>query len=398
MKPLKLITIFIVSQIQIINAQYNSNLQIDYFGQTPPGDKAVVFAPDFISRKDWYVQNACFSHDGKEFVFVKTDSAWTRYSLMYTHIDKNGKWTEPTELFPDENVPFFSYNDSILYFSHSEVDLHNKGNIYISRKTVSGWAKPEKLSYPINSDDGDEWEISESKNGTLYFSSTRQGARGIDLYTSKLENGKYINAENLGETINSNSTDECPYIAPDESFLIFNSWRYNPKFLGNNLYISYRNNDGTWSDIKDLGESINTDDLDIYPYITPDGKYFIFTRHSFLGKNTYSKIFWISTSFLDEVKKSKDSVFKSLTLSTEDLDQYPGSYSIPQSPDKIEVLRDNSTLLVKFKNQPIILLDAIEKDVFIQGAYIFKFVPEKQELIISIHGGKEIGRFTKEKQ
>ena len=148
MRLLKLITIFIVSLIQIINAQYNSNLKIDYFGQNPPGDTAVVFAPDFISRNGWYVQNACFSHDGKEFVFVKSDSAWTRHSLMYTHIDKNGKWTEPTELFPDVNVPFFSYNDSILYFSHA---LNKKGDIYISRRIAAGWSKPEKLSYPINS-------------------------------------------------------------------------------------------------------------------------------------------------------------------------------------------------------------------------------------------------------
>ena len=202
---------------------------------------------------------------------------------------------------------------------------------------------------PLTLDDGDQWELSESKNGTLYFSSTRQGARGIDLYTSKLENGKYIKAENLGEPINSNSTDECPYIAPDESFLIFNSWRYNPKFLGNNLYISYKNNDGTWSDLKDLGESVNSNDLDIYPYITPDGKYFMFTRHNYLGKTTYLKIFWISASCLDKVKKSKDSVFKPLTLSTVDLDKYPGNYSIPQSSDKIEVLKDKNTLLVKFK-------------------------------------------------
>lgn len=384
--------------IQNIKAQFKE-VNINYFGQTPPGNKAVVFAPDFICRDGWYVQNCSFSQNGKEFVFVRTDSAWNVFSLMYTHYE-NGKWTEPVELFPGEKnlgMPFFSYNDSIIYFSNSLVDIRHDGDIYISKRSSLGWTKPEKFSSPVNSDDGSEWEISEARNGTLYFSSTRKGARTVDNYLSKPENGKYIHVENLGEPVNTVSADECPYISPDESFLIFNSWRYNPKFLGNNFYISYKNNNGTWSDMKDLGEKVNTNDLDIYPYITPDGKYFMFTRRSYLKNDTYSKIYWISTEFLNKIKKSKDFAFKPLSLSSDDLDKYLGVYSNPKIPFKIEISKTKNTLKGKSTGQPEFEMDAIGKDLFSPGGYILKFTPEKNELIVSNNDGSEIGRFTKEK-
>ncbi len=91
--------------------------------------------------------------------------------------------------------------------------------------------------------------------------------------------------------------DECPYIAPDESYLVLDLWRYNPKYKGNNLYIIFRNKDGSCTNSKDLGAGINKDYLNIYPNVTPDGKYLLFTIRNDLGSGaTYLKLYWVSTS------------------------------------------------------------------------------------------------------
>ncbi len=270
----------------------NDTLKINYFGQIPPGNKAAVFSPDFISRKDWWVQNGCFSPDGKEFVFTITDQGWTFGDIMYTKYI-GGKWSEPDTLFINAWVSCFSQDGNSLYITDYG---HGDSNIWVSKRTITGWQEPVKIPYPVS--DGHEYEVSITANGTLYFSSDRPGGYGrTDLYRAELTDGKYKTVEHLIFPINTSYMDECPYIAPDESYMVFNSWKYNPNYKGNNLYITYRNKDGSWTTPKDLGAGVNTDYLDIYPNVTPDGKYLLFTIRNDLGYGaTYSKLYWVSTS------------------------------------------------------------------------------------------------------
>jgi hypothetical protein len=45
---------------------------------------------------------------------------------------------------------------------------------------------------------------------------------------------------------------------------------------GNDLYISYRQQDGTWSKGYNLGPKVNTAAEELGPRISPDGKYLFF--------------------------------------------------------------------------------------------------------------------------
>lgn len=89
-------------------------------------------------------------------------------------------------------------------------------------------------------------------------------------------NGKYSKPENLGDEIYSKYYDGDPYIAPDESFLIFVSYN-RPEGLGDgDLYLSFNQN-GRWTPAKNLGAPINSSALDFCPNMSPDGRYFFFT-------------------------------------------------------------------------------------------------------------------------
>jgi len=74
------------------------------------------------------------------------------------------------------------------------------------------------------------------------------------------------------------STDQgagtgLPYIAPDESFMIFMAGGGRPDSLGGyDFYISYNRN-GQWTKAKNFGAPINSSADEFSAKITPDGKY-----------------------------------------------------------------------------------------------------------------------------
>jgi len=279
-------------------------VNINYFGVTAPNNKPKLFNPDFISDSS-FIQNGFFSSDGKEFYYVETDGNWS-YSHIFYVKNINGKYSEPVQLFSELPIclsPFVSYNNDKIVFISSQSDSIISGDVFIAKREGNAWNKPEVMSTPVNSE-YDEWEVSLSKNGTIYFSSNRPGGYGeMDIYKSVFINENYNKTENLGRPINTPSLDECAYIAPDESYIIFNSWKQS-KHKGNNLYISFNNN-GKWTNPKGLGDNINTDQLDIYPHVSPDGKYIFFTiREKPFNCVEPSKLYWVSSSIIDSLRNT----------------------------------------------------------------------------------------------
>ena len=61
-----------------------------------------------------------------------------------------------------------------------------------------------------------------TNNGTLYLKSLRGGGIGGSiLYRSRLIDTVYSQVENLGNIIHTVSGESEPFMAPDESYLIF---------------------------------------------------------------------------------------------------------------------------------------------------------------------------------
>jgi Tol biopolymer transport system component len=77
--------------------------------------------------------------------------------------------------------------------------------------------------------------------------------------------------------INTKYLEHDPFIAPDESYLLFTSVDRPGGFGTGDLYISSRMKDGTWTEAKNLGKVFNTNGYDFCPIVSPDGKYFFFS-------------------------------------------------------------------------------------------------------------------------
>jgi Tol biopolymer transport system component len=91
----------------------------------------------------------------------------------------------------------------------------------------------------------------------------------------------------------------APFIAPDESYLIFCSTRGLPDYDEGDLFISFRQPGGSWTDPVTMGEPINTNQMERFSALSPDGKYLFFTRWT---PDYDEDVYWVSASIIDKLK------------------------------------------------------------------------------------------------
>ena len=286
-----------------------------YLGQKPPGMTPEKFAPGIVTTD---IGETCpaFSPDGKRFVFMRFDarewdSGIKQYSTLMTEF-KNGRWTKPEPMPLNFNTDYLDWNynfgpDSDTFYFTSRRPQSGEGppvpaDIWMIHKSSAGWSDPQRLPYPINTDEFFDSNPCFANNGTLYFTSQREGGFGrSDLYRSELMDGEYREVENLGPAVNTEYSEFDLQIAPDESYIIFVSNRpggHECMGYRNDLYVSFRKNDGSWTEPQNLGEEVNTIG-GVALTLTSDGKYLLFTGQ---GKEPNSDIYWVSTKIIENLK------------------------------------------------------------------------------------------------
>jgi hypothetical protein len=109
----------------------------------------------------------------------------------------------------------------------------------------------------------------------------------------------WADAVSLGPTVNAGGALHA-WIAPDESFMLFNSGR-SGSHTQLDIWISFRDAAGTWSVPQNLGEPINSGaDAILCPTLSPDGDYLFFTRLD-MASGT-GRIYWAKADFLRDLR------------------------------------------------------------------------------------------------
>jgi Tol biopolymer transport system component len=112
----------------------------------------------------------------------------------------------------------------------------------------------------------------------LYFGSDRAGGKGrTDLWRCRpAADGSYAPAENLGDSLNTPFNEFEPWIAPDQSYLLFMAGGRPESRGGFDLYVSYPRGD-TWSRPVNLGDKVNSSGNELSPHLSFDGRTFYWT-------------------------------------------------------------------------------------------------------------------------
>lgn len=267
-----------------------------YFGQKTPGLTAEIFAPGVISLEGRYEHSVSFSPDLDEIYF--TGSWKDKSTHIYYSILKNNKWSTPQKANftkgkkKEEMESFMNLKGDKIYFTAYDSIFGDEKIWYVDRLKDS-WSDAKKLESPINDDM--VFYSNQAKNGDLYYFNISKRK----TYYAPNKNGKFPEVKEI------NIRGAHAFISPNEDYIVINARNREKAERKSDIYVYFKEKDGTWSKAFNLGEGINSNFLETCPSITPDGKYLFFGRYN--EKDGLSNIYWASTEVIHQLK---DAYFK----------------------------------------------------------------------------------------
>lgn len=271
---------------QLINYCSNAKILIQHPVKTdiqnigkPPNTEAAEYSPVITPDEETliYTYRGKESSGGLRDIFDKPNDYGFYYEDIFVSHKIDGKWQSP-ESIGENNT---ESNDAVIALSNDGQQLFifranesDGGDIYVSRLNGTKFEPAEKLRGDINTTN---WEGSISLSADqkkVIFASERPGGFGAkDLYSAvKMPDGSWGNVKNLGDKVNTPTDDDAPFLHPDGRTLIFSSKGHNS--MGEyDIFLSDMNEtDSTWKAPVNIGYPINTTGDDIYYVLSADGK------------------------------------------------------------------------------------------------------------------------------
>lgn len=285
--------IFLSSTLLISSKSFSQDefplLEGPYLGQKPPGLTAKPFAPSIVNTEEWGDAGR-FSLDMNEYYVHRWKHTRDAREPESVTFKKVGNQWHKTPMPAGTRTPFHSPDGKTLHYRAKYKEL-----------TANGWSEMKSL--------GPAFEaigimvLTASSKGTLVMDEMNAAGDSIIRY-SKLVNGQWDDPKPLPKEINTGKWNAHPYIAPDESYIMWDGVR-DSGFGSSDLYISFRQKDGAWGEAINLGDRVNTDAEEGGPKITPDGKYLFFNRmvpHTNGRAGSQSDVYWIDAKIIEDLR------------------------------------------------------------------------------------------------
>jgi outer membrane protein OmpA-like peptidoglycan-associated protein/tetratricopeptide (TPR) repeat protein len=193
--------------------------------------------------------------------------------------------------YHDGPVTFFSSGDSMIFTRNNFLDGKrgeskegvNKLKLYAAKLKDGNWGEIKEL--PFNNDQYSVGHPSLSlDNKRLYFVSDMPGGfGGTDIYVSQYESGQWAKPVNLGKEINTAANEMFPFI--DSTNTLYFSSEGLGGLGGLDLFFTKLRDDGTPSNIVNMGYPVNSDKDDFGITVDRSGKagYFSSNRKRGVG-------------------------------------------------------------------------------------------------------------------
>ncbi len=285
----------LISLSNVLGQEKNVNhleaqvLEGPYLGQEPPGLTPEVFAPGIVTTEDWG-DAGVFSPDMNEFYIIRwrlVNDEVERAAITFKKIDD--RWHEMVD--PNRvHLPSISPDGKTMHL----------GSKYKER-TDTGWSEAKSLGTPFEAIR--IMGLTASAKGTYVLDEVGTEGNGVLRY-SRIVDGKRQDPTPLSKEINTGKWNAHPFIAPDEAYIMWDGERENG-YGESDIYISFRQEDGSWGAAINLGGEINTKAEEGGPRVTPDGKYLFFNRMvtpADVNRRAHSDLFWVNAQIVEQLR------------------------------------------------------------------------------------------------
>jgi hypothetical protein len=303
----------------VVNSGFAQSIPRDslFLGQIPPGNKPEKL-PLSVNKGFFAAERIAISNDGRDIYYSEIKGY---YPIRGENIKKysysDGKWAGPFNLF-DGYGPALSVTGDTMYFERK--DLEKNSETYISVRSGKGWGNPKRILTGL--DKAHYCQV--TRSGNYYISSKSGGGVGLNDWGRVMITGADTTALSLGRPLNTGGENLDFFVSRDESFMIVT----NRPGLG----ISYRKNDGSWTNPRNFGPKIDFGLGSWGPYVTADNKYLFYSTGT---KPDYSDVgvFWVRIDgIIDSMKHTNQSPYiKSLIQNQTAVTGQPFNFTIPDN-------------------------------------------------------------------
>jgi hypothetical protein len=282
MKSIVIFTALLLSSLTMSSKSHSQDdfpiLKGPYMGQKTPGIVAEPFAPGIISKGGWELEGV-FAPGMKEFYFTTNRKSATVIGFR----QQDNVWKKYTE-FPRTGEIVFSPDGQRMHMAKSYKD-----------RIGNDWSELKSLGPMFDRKDWGIMRLSASAKGNYVFDDYKSND---EIRISTIKDGERQEPTKMGPIVNTGKWTAHPFIAPDESYLIWDSERAGG-YGDTDIYISYRQKDGSWGPAINMGDKVNSDKADFYASVTPDGKYILFNRTMKKGN---IDIYWVDAQIIETLR------------------------------------------------------------------------------------------------
>lgn len=201
----------------------------------------------------------------------------------------------------NNEIPNFLYNitpdgNTILLGNSYDDDIYlSEIGVTMSKRTKEGWSQPVRaeIANLHSKSQFNEFFLAASKKAMLMSLERPEGEGGNDLYVSFLKTDKtWSEPKNLGNTINTANIETAPFLAADNKTLYFSSNGHRG-YGDKDIFVSTRLDDTwkKWSAPVNLGDAINSSESENYYSIPASGEHAYFvSQNNSLGGNDIFRI------------------------------------------------------------------------------------------------------------
>ena len=207
---------------------------------------------------------------------------WEPPQALPAPIDVEGNELSPFITLAGDELYYFYTPD--LSVSEAKQALDGISGTYYSKKVDGMWSESQKLLLST----GDTLDGCIYTDGqTLWFCSKRDGNYGdVDFYTAAWVDGAWRDGQNAGEQLNVTYDVGEMHLSADQNTMIFSAFRIGGFGLTDLWQIQRVGED--WSEPVNLGDVINSTEIEDYPFLSEDGTELWFTSPSRSGYPGYA--------------------------------------------------------------------------------------------------------------